>query len=103
MLEYEESRTESIAKRLVAVARMMRSQIVGGWMLSLGVIGAAGGYLIAPSVEYSWILGGMVGGGIGLQIGSNIAGIATVYVEWMAQMLVAEENILNELRTRSQP
>lgn len=98
MLDYEENRTESIVKRLVAIARLIRREIISNWVIGLGVTGGVVGYMLAPSGGNSWVLFGVAGMALGYVTGHSIASMITVHIEWMAQMLVVQENILDELR-----
>lgn len=96
MLQYETDRTEIIVNRLVAICRLTRLLIIAVWLVGLGILGCS----LAPAGEYPRLIGLIIGALLGYLIGSIISGIVIVGYEWMAQMLVAQENILGELRNR---
>lgn len=104
MLLYEHKRTEDIISRLVAIAKIIRTSIIityaffGGILLALlGALATAKGNTVGGGS-----MGLLIGAGIGYLIGKGVAGLVTVFIEWMAQVLVAQGEIVNALKKRSQ-
>ena len=91
MLIYEHERTEQIVARLLAAARSIRSLcIVAGTLLAGGL-----GILVGGSISADlgiWI--GLMGAIIGAALGSWLGALAIILLEWLAQMLVAQGELL---------
>lgn len=87
MLVYEEDRTESIVRHLVAVGKLARVPIILIWLIGTSLLVAAGLFMIAPS-EVSVLIGVIVGAYVGYELGAIMASILAVVVEWMAQILL---------------
>ncbi len=97
MLIYEHARTQAIVNRLTLIGNLFRSIILLSWILVLA------GLFIIPTAIISpdyWWLGGILGGIAGLILGLMCASILPVLLEWMAQMLVAQGEILSSLKNR---
>lgn len=94
MLIYEHKRTEEIVERLVKAAMVVRGMIifvnifVGIFSAMLLLLLMTGSPVVAV------ILSVVLGGVIGYQIGSGMAGIAMIFIEWMAQLLIAQGAII---------
>jgi hypothetical protein len=96
MLLYEHERTQDIVERLTSGIHAIHTSVimlsVVGWAAALGVVGTAIG---------SWVgsLGGLVIGGIvGYGFGKSLAKVALAVIEWMAQVLVVQGQILETLQ-----
>ena len=92
MLIYENERTKDIVSRLIKIASTIRNVTLVGTGLILGILFAAGTALIWSE---AWWVGGIIGLSLGLALGAYIASFFTVILEWMAQMLVAQGEILS--------
>lgn len=94
MLIYEHKRTEEIVERLVKAAIVVRGMIIFvnifvGIVSSMLLL-----LLITGSPVVAVILSVILGGVIGYQIGSGMAGVAMIIIEWMAQLLIAQGAIV---------
>ena len=100
MLVYEHDRTEEIVNRLMTIANIIRLLTVLGSILVFGVIGLAVGAL-----EGSRYIGlaGIVGAVIGAFIGSKTFSFFEIVLEWMAQMIIAQGQIIAALNQDRRP
>ncbi len=97
MLIYEHERTRSIAARLIQASRVARLITTGFFMVAMGAIFTTAAAFLTPG--YAWlgtILGLVVGYGGGVYAGA----LLSIGMEWMAQMAVAQGEMLEELRKR---
>lgn len=93
MLLYDENRTRQIVARLVATGNSLRVFTVS----ILVVLIAAGFAILFTSIERSlWWLGALLGAAFGAGLGLLAASLLAAILEWMAQILIA----LNELLIR---
>jgi len=98
MLIYEHSRTQDIVKRMTMAGSLVRSLVILSWIIVLA------GLFIVPTAIISpdyWWLGGILGGLAGLILGTINASILNLLLEWMAQMLVAQGEIVAATKNRS--
>jgi hypothetical protein len=97
MLTYEHERTQNLVKRLVALGNSLRLVTV----VSFGVL-FAGLLAIAWSlvVGEAWWLAALAGLALGLWLGFYIAALVIAALEWMAQLLVAQGEILAGLKNQ---
>lgn len=96
MLEYEESRTEDIVKRLVTIGRLIHIAVIINFViLFLSFMGALGAASNNVGVTFFMAL---LGGIIGYKVGSIIASLFTVTIEWLAQALVAADHVIYLLK-----
>ncbi|MBW6472522.1 MAG: hypothetical protein K0B14_05310 [Anaerolineaceae bacterium] len=98
MLLYEHDRTKYIVKRLV-----MASKVVGFIIVLYLVVVMAVLFIVMANLAYPdfWLFSGIIGAIIGLVLGLLVAWIMTIVLEWMAQVLVAEGEILSQLRKKN--
>jgi hypothetical protein len=95
MLLYEDDRTKDIVKRLVGLGETVRGVIIIGYITILAaLLSLVAGVLYA---EFWW-LGALFGIILGYGLGSYIATLIIVGMEWMAQMLVAQGEIINKVK-----
>jgi hypothetical protein len=94
MLVYEHQRTEDIVKRLMIIAGIIKLITVLTYMLLFGGIGLGVSALAAPG---SVAAGGIIGAVIGAIIGWNVFSFFEVMLEWMAQILVSQGQIIDAL------
>ncbi len=95
MLIYEHNRTQEIVKRLTLIGNQVRSLIIPTWVLLFAGLITIPVALISP--DYWW-LGSLLGGLAGLILGTIGASILTTILEWMAQLLVAQGEIVAALK-----
>lgn len=95
MLVYEHEHTQDVVARLMGMAKLLRLVIPLIAALVFGVLFAVLAGLISPLM---WWLGAIIGGFIGYGIGAVGASLYVLVIEWMAQMLVAQGEILVELK-----
>ncbi|HUI29009.1 MAG TPA: hypothetical protein VLX91_02240 [Candidatus Acidoferrales bacterium] len=96
MLEYEESRTEDVVRRLITISKIIRFIIIIVFtFIFLGLFA-----MVWKDSGNVTIIMALVGGVGGYVIGKYTAALITVMVEWYAQMLVGVENALNLLKKK---
>lgn len=94
MLDYEHERAQSIVSRLVKETDTIHTAII-----TTGTIGGAA----VTSVVGIWLnpIGGLVGlivgAVIGYAIGRSFARTTIVAIEWMIQILIAQEQIIKAI------
>lgn len=98
MLIYEHDRTENIVTRLVTIGNTIRSVTIASYVILLGSILSLIGVTFLQDL---WWLSGLGGIILGYVIGSYIASLSTVVVEWMAQLLVAQGEIVTALKKKA--
>jgi hypothetical protein len=98
MLTYEHQRTENLVQRLVAFGNSLRLvTVISLAVLFAGLLAVAGVLIL----EDAWWLAAIAGLILGLWFGVYIAALLIAGIEWMAQLLVAQGEILSELKKRS--
>jgi len=99
MLQYQHTLTADIVRRLLELLRLVRAVLI-----AVSVVGAGGmGALVGEAVGLGLVGGGFLGLIIGLLLGTFAASLATIAMEWMAQVLVAQGMIISALQGRSAP
>jgi hypothetical protein len=81
----------------------MASSLVRSLIILSAVLMLAGLFIVPTSIispDYWW-LGGILGGLAGLILGTISASIFNLLLEWMAQMLVAQGEIVAAAKNRS--
>jgi hypothetical protein len=98
MLLYEHERTKDIVERLTSGVHAIDASVtmlsVVGWAAALGVAGTVIG---------SWVgslVGLVIGGIVGYGFGKSLARVTLAVIEWMAQVLVVQGQILDVLQER---
>jgi hypothetical protein len=98
MLTYEHQRTQNLVKRMVALGNFVRLvTVVSFAVLFAGLLATAGVLILGDS----WWLAALAGLILGLWLGIYISALIIAWIEWMAQLLVAQGEILAELKKRS--
>jgi hypothetical protein len=102
MLEYDRRRTESIVAKLETVVGVLSAMAILVHCVFFGAIGAMVGLIVGASVHQSGgdyaIVAGLIGLVFGYWLGSNAFTVFGVTLEWMAQLLIAQGEILAALR-----
>ena len=99
MLQYEHTRTADIVRRLVDLMRLVRTVII-----LVMLVGAAGlGALVGEASGVGYLGGGLVGAILGFVLGAFLAALTTIGMEWMAQLLVAQGEIVAALQAHASP
>jgi len=94
MMIYEHERTASIVSRLVSLGNVLRVLLIATSILIWGV----GLALAAQSLsEGSWYVGAILGILTGYLLGLFTAAGAAILLEWMAQMLIAQGEMLRRM------
>jgi tetrahydromethanopterin S-methyltransferase subunit F len=98
MLLYEHDRTKDIVNRLVMASRLVGFVIVLYLVVVMAIL-----FIIMANLAYPdfWLFSGILGAIIGLILGLLVAWIMTIILEWMSQMLVAQGEILSQLRKKN--
>ncbi len=91
MLIYEHKRTQEIVNRLTLIGNLARGLIILTWVLLFAGLFTIPVAIISP--DYWW-LGSLLGGLAGLILGTISASILITLLEWMAQILVAQGEIV---------
>jgi len=93
MLQYEHGRTEQIVAKLVKVGSAVRFFAIAGSVVLVGAIVAMLGVAVAGEPRF-----GIIGAALGYLLGSYLASLVTVVLEWMAQSLVVRGEALHLMR-----
>ncbi|MGI6377063.1 MAG: hypothetical protein ACOX3S_13850 [Anaerolineae bacterium] len=99
MLQYQHTLTADIVRRLMDLIRLVRAVLIVVFLVGVGGMGA----LIGRAVGLGYVGGGFVGIILGLLLGTFFASLATIGIEWMAQVLVAQGVIISALQGRPGP
>lgn len=97
MLVYEHDRTEQIVAGLTKVASSVRFFAVIAWMTLLGAVLSLAAGSVSPEARG---VGALIGVALGFLVGSAVATLARIVLEWMAQSLVAKGELLAALKKR---
>jgi hypothetical protein len=97
MLVYEHDRTEQIVAGLTKVAASVRFFAVVAWMTLLGAVLSLAVGAVAPEARG---VGALIGVALGFLVGSAVAVLARIVLEWMAQSLVAKGELLAAMKKR---
>ena len=97
MLMYEHERTRSIAGRLIKASQVARLVTTGLFVVVIGALFTTAAAFLTPG--YAW-LGSILGLVLGYGIGVYVGDLLSIGMEWMAQMAVAQGEMLEELRKR---
>ena len=98
MLTYENKRTQNLVQRLVALGNSLRLVTVLSFaVLFAGLLAIVGSLVLGET----WWLAALAGLALGLWFGVYVAALVIAAIEWMAQLLVAQGEILTELKKRA--
>jgi hypothetical protein len=100
MLVYEHERTQSIVSRLVKEADTIHTAVIITCTLGGAAVTSIAGVWLNP---IGGLVGLIVGAVIGYVIGKSFARVAIAAIEWMIQILIAQEQILDTLQSRYRP
>lgn len=98
MLLYEHDRTKEIVKRLLLGARVARVVVIIYMIVVMAVLLGMLVYLTNPGL---WIIAAAVGAVVGFFLGYLVASILSVLFEWLSQFLVAQGEIVSQLRKKN--
>lgn len=95
MLSYEHQRTEQIVEQLIRTEGIIRLASI----LCLALVLGAFAYLTArPISSDAALFAGVIGGLVGAIIGKLTTLLISAGIEWMAQSLIAQGEILSALK-----
>jgi Na+-driven multidrug efflux pump len=97
MLAYEHTRTESIVGRLTTIATTVTTLFIFIGVITGASLGAAFGATVAGRAAIISILGAI----IGFFIGKIFSGLVVVFIEWCAQVLIAQGEIIESQKNRN--
>jgi len=100
MLLYEHNRTKDIVNRLVKSSRVLRTVIILYLAVMMAVLFGVFAYLVNSNLLI-WATGGFIGLLFGLLLGFLVSSVFNIVLEWMAQLLVAQGEILSQLRKKN--
>lgn len=100
MLLYEHDRTKDIVTRLVKSSKVLRTVIILYMIVIMAVLFGVFAYLVNDQLII-WAIIGFIGALFGLLIGFLISSVFNIILEWMAQVLVAQGEILSQLRKKN--
>lgn len=100
MLLYEHDRTKDIVTRLVKSSRVIRTVIILYLVVIMAVLFGVFAFLVNDRFII-WATTGFIGALFGLLIGFLVSSVFNIILEWMAQMLVAQGEILSHLRKKN--
>jgi hypothetical protein len=86
MSHYENENTRNIVSRLGILTTTLKTIVIAAWIVVLGSLLA----LLAAFFGYWW-LGAIIGILLGYGFGLYFASMLILVVEWMAQILIAQE------------
>ena len=95
MIVYEHEHTQEVVARLVGMAKLLNLVVPAVTVFGFGLLFAV---LVSLASPMLWWLGAVVGGLVGYGIGAVGAALYGLVIEWMAQLLVAQGEILAELK-----
>ena len=98
MLRYEDARTKQIVNRLVAMGNTLRMFMIIFWAVVFGAVFSATTALVAGQV---WWVGAILGLLFGFVSGMYLASLVMVILEWAAQMLIAQGELIAALQSKS--
>ena len=98
MLLYEHDRTKEIVKRLLLAAKVARAVVIIYMIIAMEVLLGVLVYLTNPGL---WIIAVAVGAVNGFFLGYLVASILSVLFEWFSQFLVAQGEIVSQLRKKN--
>ncbi|MCL5998553.1 MAG: hypothetical protein M1546_21230 [Chloroflexi bacterium] len=99
MLVYDPERTELVVQRLVLVGKSLRlAAIVGSMVVITALLTIAGG-IVWPDV---WWLLSVIGLFVGYGLGEYTTALLLALLEWMAQSLVAQNELIAVQRRRGE-
>ena len=98
MLLYEHDRTKEIVKRLLLAAKVARVVVIIYMIIMMAVLLGVLVYLTNPGL---WIIAAAVGAVVGFFLGYLVASILSVLFEWFSQFLVAQGEIVSQLRKKN--
>ena len=100
MLLYEHDRTKDIVARLVKSSRVIRTVIILYMIVIMAVLFGVFAYLVNDQLII-WAIIGFIGALFGLLMGFLVSSVFNIILEWMAQVLVAQGEILSQLRKKN--
>ncbi len=92
MIAYDEGRTKEIVNRLVATGNSLRVVTVPIMAILMGIIFSG---FLAIIDRTLWWLGAILGVAFGAGLGLLAASFLAAILEWMAQILIAQGEILS--------
>ena len=95
MFIYEHARTKDIVHRLVSMGNTLRLPVITLFVVLIGAVLTQMTEALFPGL---WWLGVIYGVLIGFGIGSYASSLVSLTLEWMAQSLVAQGEILAALK-----
>ena len=100
MLLYEHDRTKDIVTRLVKSSKVLRTVIILYMIVFMAVLFGVFAYLVNDQLII-WAIIGFIGALFGLLMGFLVSSVFNIILEWMAQVLVAQGEILSQLRKKN--
>jgi len=97
MLLYEHDRTKDIVTRLVKSSKVLRTVIILYMIVIMAVLFGVFAYLVNDQLII-WAIIGFIGALFGLMMGFLVSSVFNIILEWMAQVMVAQGEILSQLR-----
>ena len=95
MLNYDFNKTEQIVERLVNTESTLRIAIITGLTASLGILM----FLMIGQARHDMaMVAGLLGAIIGGVLGKFATLLMSVVIEWMAQTLITQRDILEALK-----
>jgi len=98
MFIYEHERTKLIVLRLRALSTLLRLAVIA---FSVVFMGAFLSLVNEYITRGTWWVGGLLGVILGVAFGMIFSTAVVAIIEWMAQMLVAQGEIVESLRKRA--
>lgn len=90
-MQYDLDRTKQLLGRMIRLGNIIQPVTVGGSVLSACAAGSMMGVAVSGD---SWWFFGLAGALVGYGLGSIFGAWMVITIEWMAQMLIAQDAIV---------
>src|SRR5689334_7104576 len=95
MIVYEPTRTTSIIQRLVLIGNTLRLATIVASLIVITSLLSLLGHAILPD---AWWLFAIIGLAAGYGLGEYMAALLMAIVEWMAQLLISQNELIMQQR-----
>ena len=95
LMIYDNENTHKLVSHLITQSTTLNRMTRAFWILFLGSLATL---LVAIFARDYWWLGGIIGILLGYGFGVYLASVQNLVIEWMAQTLIAQGEILDRLK-----
>ncbi len=97
---YDDMKSISVVERLETIANSLASVIVLANVLVFGIVGSAISYSLSSQ---HWLIGAVIAVVLGALWGKWVAALATVWIDWAAQLLLVHDELLMRFEETTEP